>query len=142
MSSRSNLLLLLALVCAFSLKTTNSFTPSFQYKAHVTTTCSSCVVTKQQQRNQISRLNLSDGNDQDDKLAKLGFSEDEIRRSRMESTEKEEVNVNVNVVEDVDPFTLTAVGFGLIALNFFVFANVGDGGIAGLVATVINTMRQ
>ena len=142
MSSRSNLLLLLALVCAFSLKTTNSFTPSFQYNSHVTTTCSSCVVTKQQQRNQISRLNLSDGNDQDDKLAKLGFSEDEIRRSRMESTEKEEVNVNVNVVEDVDPFTLTAVGFGLIALNFFVFANVGDGGIAGLVATVINTMRQ
>ena len=31
----------------------------------------------------------------------------------------------VNVFEmEVDPFTLTAVGFGLIAFNFFVLANV------------------
>jgi hypothetical protein len=33
-------------------------------------------------------------------------------------------NVNVNLIPDVDAFTLTAVGFGLIAFNFFVLANV------------------
>lgn len=32
--------------------------------------------------------------------------------------------VNVNLIPDVDAFTLTAVGFGLIAFNFFVLANV------------------
>ena len=32
--------------------------------------------------------------------------------------------VNVNLIDDVDSFTLTAVGFGLIAFNFFVLANV------------------
>ncbi len=32
--------------------------------------------------------------------------------------------VNVNLVDDVDAFTLTAVGFGLIAFNFLVLANV------------------
>ena len=32
--------------------------------------------------------------------------------------------VNVNLIGDVDSFTLTAVGFGLIAFNFFVLANV------------------
>ena len=42
---------------------------------------------------------------------------------------------------DVDPVSITALGFGLIALNFFVLANLGDGGISGLVATVINTFR-
>jgi len=35
-------------------------------------------------------------------------------------------NVNVNVIEDIDPLTITAVGFSLIALNFFVFANLGE----------------
>lgn len=47
-------------------------------------------------------------------------------------------NVNVNVIEDIDPLTITAVGFSLIALNFFVFANLGDGGIGGIVARIIN----
>ena len=32
--------------------------------------------------------------------------------------------VNVNLIDDVDAFTLTAVGFGLIAFNFLVLANV------------------
>ena len=32
--------------------------------------------------------------------------------------------VNVNLIPDVDAFTLTAVGFGLIAFNFLVLANV------------------
>ncbi|KAL3775882.1 hypothetical protein ACHAW5_003740 [Stephanodiscus triporus] len=31
--------------------------------------------------------------------------------------------VNVSLIADVDSFTLTAVGFGLIAFNFFVLAN-------------------
>ena len=34
--------------------------------------------------------------------------------------------VNVNLIGDVDSFTLTAVGFGLIAFNFFVLANVSQ----------------
>ena len=36
----------------------------------------------------------------------------------------DEDNVNVNLIPDVDAFTLTAVGFGLIAFNFLVLANV------------------
>ena len=86
-------------------------------------------------------LRMSDDNQQE-KLAKLGFSEDEIARSKKQSSEDNEINVNVNIVDDIDPVTLTAVAFGLIAFNFLVLANLGDGGIAGLVATVINTMRQ
>ena len=43
---------------------------------------------------------------------------------------------------NVDPVSLTAIGFGLIALNFFVFANMGNGGIGGLVASIINTMNN
>lgn len=35
-------------------------------------------------------------------------------------------NVNVNIVKDIDPLTITAIGFSLIALNFFVFANLGE----------------
>lgn len=78
---------------------------------------------------------------EDDKLRVLGYSEDEIRRSRKES-DTEEVKVRVDMVDDVDAVSLTAIGFGLIALNFFVFANMGDGGIAGLVASIINTLNQ
>jgi hypothetical protein len=81
------------------------------------------------------------GDDDEDRLSKFGYTDDEIRRSR-KASDKEKIKVNVNVVDDIDPFTLTAVGFGLIALNFFVLANIGDGGISGLVATVINTMRD
>ncbi len=33
-------------------------------------------------------------------------------------------NVRVDLIEDIDPITLTAVGFGLIAFNFFVLGNV------------------
>jgi len=48
------------------------------------------------------------------------------------------IEVNVNVIPDVDPVTLTAIGFALIAFNFFIFANLGDGGIAGTIASLIN----
>jgi len=61
-----------------------------------------------------------------------------ISRSISPLDENEKENVNVNLVPDVDSFTLTAVGFGLIAFNFFVFANMGDAGIGGLVARIIN----
>lgn len=73
--------------------------------------------------------------DQRGRLEQLGFTEQELDRSAVrEPVER----VNVNEVE-IDAVTLTAVGFGLIALNFLVFANMGDGGIAGVVATIINT---
>jgi hypothetical protein len=76
--------------------------------------------------------------EEDDRLRALGYSEDEIRRSKAESS-PEDIKVRVDVVDDIDAFSLTAVGFGLIALNFLVFANMGDGGIAGVVATIMNT---
>jgi hypothetical protein len=89
-----------------------------------------------------SALQLSDKNtNEDDRLRALGYTEEEIRRSKKQS-DPEEIKVRVDLVEDVDPFTLTAIGFALIALNFLVFANMGDGGIAGLVATIINTANQ
>ena len=50
----------------------------------------------------------------------------------------EDQNVRVDLVEDVDSFSLTAIGFALIAFNFLVLANLGDGGIGGLVARFIN----
>ena len=140
MMSRSSFLLSLALILVFSVATTNSFVPSQQLKVGLSSR-SLHVATQEKEQQLLGPLFAGD-NGQDEKLAKLGFSEDEIRRSRMEEIKKEEVNVNVNIVDDVDPFTLTALGFGLIALNFFVFANAGDGGISGLVATIINTARQ
>jgi len=88
------------------------------------------------------RSTPSDNNENgDSKLSKLGYSEKEIQRSRDEG-DQEEVKVNVNLLPDVDAVTLTAIGFGLIAFNFFVLANSGDGGIAGAVATIINMSKQ
>jgi hypothetical protein len=86
-------------------------------------------------------LQMSSENQDDDPLRKLGYTEDEIRRSQKES-DREEINVRVDLIQDVDPISLTAIGFGLIALNFFVFANMEDGGIASIIATVINTLNQ
>jgi hypothetical protein len=74
--------------------------------------------------------------EEEDKLRALGYSDDEIRRTNKESDN--DISVNVNLLPDVDAATLTAIGFGLIALNFFVFANMGDGGIAGPIATIMN----
>jgi hypothetical protein len=75
--------------------------------------------------------------DQEDKLAQLGYSSHDIGRSRKES-DKEQLSVNVNLIPDIDPITVTAIGFALIAFNFFVLGNMGDGGIAGVVARIIN----
>ncbi len=85
-------------------------------------------------------LRMSDTDE--DRLRALGYTEEEIRQSKKKASESEELKVRVDLIDNVDPFSLTAVGFGLIALNFLVFANMGDGGIAGLVATIINTMNQ
>jgi hypothetical protein len=84
-------------------------------------------------------LRMSD-NEQDNlsQLTKLGYSETEVRQSARKAA-PEEIKVRVDLVNDVDPVTLTAIGFALIALNFLVFANMGDGGIAGIVATIINS---
>jgi hypothetical protein len=84
--------------------------------------------------------------DEEDRLSSLGYSEQEIQRSRTSTTgdnrKAEDIKVNVNLLPEVDAVTLTAVGFGLIAANFFIFANMGDGGIAGVVASIINLSRQ
>ena len=74
-------------------------------------------------------------------LRELGYSDDEIKRSSRKSdtnTNKEQIKVRIDLIDNIDPVTLSAIGFGLIALNFFVFANMGDGGIGGIVAYIIN----
>eukprot|EP00563_Minutocellus_polymorphus_P009645 CAMPEP_0181021618 /NCGR_PEP_ID=MMETSP1070-20121207/1075_1 /TAXON_ID=265543 /ORGANISM="Minutocellus polymorphus, Strain NH13" /LENGTH=174 /DNA_ID=CAMNT_0023098501 /DNA_START=266 /DNA_END=790 /DNA_ORIENTATION=+ len=91
-----------------------------------------------------------DGNDesnqssQEDKLAALGYSSTEISRSQSKGDDATprpgEQEVFVEEFE-VDAATLTAVGFGLIAFNFLVLANMGDGGIGGVVASFINSNR-
>ena len=75
----------------------------------------------------------------DDRLRALGYTEDEIERSRGQEKSKEEISVRVDLIPDVDPITLTAIGFGLIAFNFFVLGNLGDGGMGGFIATIINS---
>lgn len=77
----------------------------------------------------------------DDRLRALGYSEDEIRRSNQADVPPPPT-VRVDIVDGVDAATLTAVGFGLIAFNFFVLANAGDGGIGGVVATIMNTWNN
>lgn len=85
----------------------------------------------------------------DEALERLGFTKSEIQRSREQpagndskNKKEEPISVNVNLVENVDPVSLTAVGFGLIVINFFILANMGDGGIAGTLATIINSMNN
>ncbi|CAJ1964056.1 unnamed protein product [Cylindrotheca closterium] len=106
------------------------------------------IVSRPQQQ-QHSPLFLSDDNNSnnnnsssdEDRLRALGYSEDEIRRSK-EKDAGPPREVRVDLVNDIDATTLTFVGFGLIAFNFFVLANAGDGGIAGVVASIINTMNN
>ena len=98
----------------------------------------------------IHALNMapSDNTDeeetQEDKLAALGYSSAEISRSKSkgDDTTPRPGEQEVFVEEfEVDAATLTAVGFGLIAFNFLVLANMGDGGIGGVVASIINSSR-
>jgi len=87
-------------------------------------------------------LRMSDGDDDNydkkSRLRDLGYSDDEIERS-IRKPVKGRPQVRVDMVDNVDATTLTAVGFALIAFNFFVLANVGDGGIGGIVARIINS---
>ncbi len=83
-------------------------------------------------------LQMSDGDDNRPSVQDLGFSDAEIQRSQREP-EREKPKVRVDMVDNVDATTLTALGFAAIAFNFFVLANMGDGGIGGLVATIINS---
>jgi hypothetical protein len=53
------------------------------------------------------------------KAARLSFIT--IRMARDDDDDKK---VNVNLIPDVDSFTLTSIGFGLIAFNFLILANV------------------
>ena len=81
------------------------------------------------------------------RLRSLGYSDDEIaktlkRGGNGENDDPSDRKVRVDLVEDVDPLTLTAIGFGLIAFNFLVLGNLGDGGIGGVVATIINLSNQ
>lgn len=80
--------------------------------------------------------------DQEARLRSLGYSDDELQRSKKQSSQEEPLRVNVNTVDNVDSVSLTAVGFGLIAFNFFVLANMGDGGLGGVLATIINKMNE
>ena len=74
--------------------------------------------------------------EQQEKLKQLGYSDDDLSRAAPPPPQGPKVAVTeVNI----DAFTLSAVGFGLIAFNFLVLANMGDGGIGGVVATIINT---
>jgi hypothetical protein len=79
--------------------------------------------------------------EQRERLAQLGYSEEELDRAAAPvTTEPKEKSKFVAVTEfDIDPVTLTFIGFGLIAANFFIFANLGDGGVGGVVATIMNT---
>ncbi len=87
----------------------------------------------------VISLQMSDrDDDSSSRLRDLGFSDDEIQRSRREP-EKEKPKVRVDMVDNVDAVSLTAIGFAAIAFNFFVLANMEDGGIGGLVATIINS---
>mmetsp|Transcript_24647 Transcript_24647/g.51279 ORF Transcript_24647/g.51279 Transcript_24647/m.51279 type:complete len:131 (+) Transcript_24647:53-445(+) len=87
-----------------------------------------------------TRLPMSPPNDNDDD--KPGPSPEQLGFTPSPRSSESPTPVRVDLMENVDPVNLTAIGFGLIALNFFVLANLGDGGIAGVVATIINTMNQ
>ena len=90
-------------------------------------------------------LQLANGGDNDkQKLSQLGFDEDSTSNDDDGSgvNTKTEDGVRVDLLGDVDPLTLTAVGFGLIAFNFFIFANMGDAGLSGVIATIINTINN
>jgi len=147
MMLKSFVTILVLSVCQFS---GNAFVTPLNTKASMSTIST----RSQQQQQQHSPLFLSDDSNSnnnnnnnnntssdEDRLRALGYSEDEIRRSKQKDASPPQ-KVRVDVVNDIDATTLTFLGFGLIAFNFFVLANSGDGGIAGVVATIINTMRN
>jgi hypothetical protein len=75
-------------------------------------------------------------------LPKASFKQQPAAISTQLWGKLDDEDVQVNLIPDVDSVTLTAVGFGLIAFNFFVLANLGDGGLSGVLATIINSANQ
>ena len=90
----------------------------------------------------VTTRHYSEPSDREERLRSLGYSDKEISKKATSPDPAEQPKVRVDLVEDVDPLTLTAIGFGLIAFNFLVLGNLGDGGIGGLVATAINLLNQ
>ena len=126
---KSTLLVGLFLVATCLLAPTQAFVAS-----KVTTTFPKSPTTTQRH---------STPEDREQRLRNLGFSSDEIQKSGQDPVERvEEQKVRVDLVEDIDPFTLTAIGFAAIAFNFLVLGNLGDGGLGGLIATAINLLNQ
>lgn len=116
---------------------------AFQTPTRTTAQCTSFAGSTPQHHWRTSRLQDTPSPEQEkqEQLKRLGFSKEEIERST-QTGDDAPVKVQVNELPNVDAFTLTAIGFSLIAANFFIFANLGDGGIAGVVATVINTLKE
>jgi hypothetical protein len=85
-------------------------------------------------------LYSSNRGDDDDALDSL--SNNNINKQQQQQQQQQPPNVRVNLLPEVDAVTITAIGFGLIAFNFFVLGNSGDGGIAGIVATIGNMLRE
>eukprot|EP00977_Amphora_coffeiformis_P028402 scaffold34963_cov237-Amphora_coffeaeformis.AAC.2 len=130
--SVSTVLLFLA-CCLFSTSTTRAFVA---FPGSTTT-------QRQQQRGSRSLFAAPDDQEREQRLKSLGYSDDEIKKANQGSVEQKEApKVRVDIVDEVDPLTLTAIGFAAIAFNFFVLGNLGDGGIGGVVATFINLMNQ
>ena len=103
---------------------TLAFTRTVQPTSTMTTSSTTLFMATDQQQ------------EQQEKLKQLGYSDDDLSRAAPPPPQGPKVAVTeVNI----DAFTLSAVGFGLIAFNFLVLANMGDGGIGGVVATIINT---
>jgi hypothetical protein len=137
MMARLNYLVVLGLLLVALCSTLSS---AFVVQPQVSTLISS---SSRQQTSPLLLLKMSENNSggDEEKLKALGYSEEEIQRSK-KTSDPEQIKVRVDLVPDVDPVSLTAIGFGLIALNFFVLGNMGDGGIGGAVASVINTINQ
>lgn len=118
-----------------------------------------------------SLCSFNNDGDRADRLQKLGIDAQEIERSN-KGGDIEEPKVRVDLVDNIDATvrrfcgsrnarentpsevyhirthnshfakTITAIGFGLIAFNFLVLANMGDGGLGGVVATIINKLNE
>lgn len=54
--------------------------------------------------------------------------------------EKWDQKVEVHSIKDIDPVTITALLFAALAVNFFIFAHLGDTGLGNLVARFINNV--
>jgi len=135
----STVLLILGVVI-LQLSFTNAFLPSSSSSGVPSSKIMRPLVVNNKHGGVLLRMSepAGDGSDGKSRLRDLGYSDDEIARSTRKP-EKVQLKVKVNMMDNVDAATLTAVGFGLIAFNFFVLANMGDGGIGAIVATIINS---